>query len=1089
MVTIMCLWKSASFERLVIFCFGLAVALALPVTANAAIFTVTSNGDSGAGTLRAAIQTANATPGADGIDFGGAGEGTITPLTALPAITGQLGIDGGLAVTLDGSSLSSGEAALRIVADDCQIAGLTIGNFPGNGVEVGSGVANAALENNAIGSNGASGISIATGSSDASIVGNQVGTDASGTVALPNALDGIRVAGSSHQIGGASVGQGNVVSGNAGWGIDVIGGGTANPHVIRGNVIGATASGTAALPNGSGGVLVASGAPGTSVGGASVGQGNLISGNTGPGVRASANSTTVAGNLIGLEITGSSALPNGSSGVEVVGAPVGVVVGGTGNAANVISGNLANGVTLSAAGTTVKGNLIGTDSTGNTAVGNTDSGVFVAADNNRIGIAGTGNVISGNGGSGVEVDDAGDADGAIIEANRIGTNGGGTAPLPNSLAGIAAREAVTVGGTGAGAGNLISANTGPGLRLDGVDPGQTSIVRGNTIGLDLTGTTSLGNTGSGIVVEAGPMGFPTDATVGGAAAGAGNLISANNENGVLSEGTGVEIAGNRIGVKSDGTSAAGNGFSGIRLGPAAQGNSIGGDSAAEENSIFNSGGDAIAVIGAASGNQIKRNFGAGNADLFIDLGNDGVGNPGSVQGGVVAPTITAAGPLLARGTAAAGATVRVFSKATAVNGELEGYLGSATADGSGHWRADYDAGPIPLSNAKRVVATQTTVLGNTSELFDPPVLTDAVAPAPPLIQSGPDGPTSDATPTFTFPGDFTLALGCRIDSAFPVDCNAGAYTAASLGDGPHAFFVTATDLAGNTSAPASRAFTIDTQAPITTIDSGPSGPTNEATPSFGFSANESATFECRLYSRDMTPPAFAACSGPADTHAAPGVLPEGGYSFEVRATDPAGNTETSTRDFTVDITPPDTAIDSGPSGTITTDQATFTFSGTPAVDTAKIQCKLDAGAFADCTSPKTFTGLTDGTHTAIFRAMDAAGNQDPTPATSTFTVNATIYKAKIGKVRIMGPSKVKKGKKATYKVKVFNSGNADATGVQLQVKGIKAKGKVGTIAVGKSKTVKVKLKFKKPGKVKLTFKVTSSNAGGKTVKKTITVKK
>ncbi len=90
----------------------------------------------------------------------------------------------------------------------------------------------------------------------------------------------------------------------------------------------------------------------------------------------------------------------------------------------------------------------------------------------------------------------------------------------------------------------------------------------------------------------------------------------------------------------------------------------------------------------------------------------------------------------------------------------------------------------------------------------------------------------------------------------------------------------------------------------------------------------------------------------------------------------------------VDTTPPDTTIDSGPSGTITTNEATFTFGGNPASDTAKIQCSIDGGAFADCTSPKTFTGLSDGPHTASFRAEDASGNQDQSPAARTFTVDA-----------------------------------------------------------------------------------------------------
>lgn len=90
-----------------------------------------------------------------------------------------------------------------------------------------------------------------------------------------------------------------------------------------------------------------------------------------------------------------------------------------------------------------------------------------------------------------------------------------------------------------------------------------------------------------------------------------------------------------------------------------------------------------------------------------------------------------------------------------------------------------------------------------------------------------------------------------------------------------------------------------------------------------------------------------------------------------------------------DCTPPDTVIDSGPAqgATITTDEATFSFRGDPAGDTAKFGCKLDSEPFADCSSPKTFSSLADGSHTVSFRAEDATGNQDPTPATRTFTVD------------------------------------------------------------------------------------------------------
>jgi hypothetical protein len=193
-----------------------------------------------------------------------------------------------------------------------------------------------------------------------------------------------------------------------------------------------------------------------------------------------------------------------------------------------------------------------------------------------------------------------------------------------------------------------------------------------------------------------------------------------------------------------------------------------------------------------------------------------------------------------------------------------------------------------------------------------------------------------------------------------------------------------------------------------------------------------------------------------------------------------------------DTTPPDTQITSGPTGTIATNQATFNFAGDPTADTAKVQCRIDSEPFADCSSPKTFTGLTDGPHTVEFRAEDASGNQDPTPATRTFTVDtAAPGKATISKVTVSGPAKVKKGRKAAYRVKITNSGNAEATGVGLKVsgRGVSFATSVGTIAAGESRTVKVKIRPKRPGKVKVSLKVTSSNAGSKTVKKKITVKR
>src|SRR5829696_904869 len=85
-----------------------------------------------------------------------------------------------------------------------------------------------------------------------------------------------------------------------------------------------------------------------------------------------------------------------------------------------------------------------------------------------------------------------------------------------------------------------------------------------------------------------------------------------------------------------------------------------------------------------------------------------------------------------------------------------------------------------------------------------------------------------------------------------------------------------------------------------------------------------------------------------------------------------------------DITAPETTIDSGPSGTINVADATFTFSASETG--ATFECRLDGTAYSACTSPESYTNLSDGSHTFDVRAMDGAGNVDATPASSNFTV-------------------------------------------------------------------------------------------------------
>jgi hypothetical protein len=93
-----------------------------------------------------------------------------------------------------------------------------------------------------------------------------------------------------------------------------------------------------------------------------------------------------------------------------------------------------------------------------------------------------------------------------------------------------------------------------------------------------------------------------------------------------------------------------------------------------------------------------------------------------------------------------------------------------------------------------------------------------------------------------------------------------------------------------------------------------------------------------------------------------------------------------------DSTPPDTSIAAQPANPTNSTTAMFSFTGTDNVTaptSLTFECKLDGGAFTPCTSPKMYTGLTNGSHTFQVRAKDAAGNLDASPASYTWTVDTT----------------------------------------------------------------------------------------------------
>ncbi len=124
--------------------------------------------------------------------------------------------------------------------------------------------------------------------------------------------------------------------------------------------------------------------------------------------------------------------------------------------------------------------------------------------------------------------------------------------------------------------------------------------------------------------------------------------------------------------------------------------------------------------------------------------------------------------------------------------------------------------------------------------------------------------------------------------------------------------------------------------------------------------------------------AFAAASFPAD----------GSYTVRVRGTDVAGNVETpSSRSFTIDRAAPQTTIDSSPSNPTGSNGASFDFSSSEGGST--FQCRIDGGSWTSCTSPQSYSSLSDASHTFDVRATDQAGNQDASPASYTWLVDTT----------------------------------------------------------------------------------------------------
>jgi Astacin (Peptidase family M12A) len=612
------------------------------------------------------------------------------------------------------------------------------------------------------------GITITELNSDNNVVlGNYLGLDASGALSVSNGYSGIGIWGGARNtiVGGTNAGAGNVISANGQYGIFIGDAGTAGT-VVQGNFIGTDAGGSQVIGNLFGGIAVFGGANNVIIGGASTGARNVISGNGTVGVYLlgnDASNNVVQGNFVGLDASGSNAVPNSFAGIYLIGGAHNNLIGGT-NAGegNVVSGNFSEGIYLADPGTTnnlVLGNRIGTDVSGTIGLPNgfTGIGIWNGAQNNLVGgtNVGAGNLLSGNGVNGVSIGDT-NTSGNFVQGNLIGTTPDGLNSMANGSWGVFIVNGAagnTVGGNTPAARNVISGNLQDGVLIS--DPGTSgNNILGNYIGVNINGTTSLPNGSSGVAIVSGAsrnvVGAPDPATR--------NIVSGNGSRGVSISDPGTignVVQGNYIGMGADGVTAVSNVFEGVVVQNGAQGNIVGFDvsGAGAGNLIADNGLEGVAVYDPGStSNTIRGNALFNNSRLGINLAGgteDAFGvTANDLQDSDTGPNNLQNFPILTNASVSSGSTTVAGTLNSTPNraflidvyrnpaadpsgyGEGQVYLGSTslTTDSAGNGNFSFNTGGNFAGQLIAATASDATT-GDTSEFSASAAATNATVSA------------------------------------------------------------------------------------------------------------------------------------------------------------------------------------------------------------------------------------------------------------------------------------------------------------------------------------------------------------------------
>ena len=501
---------------------------------------------------------------------------------------------------------------------------------------------------------------------------------------------------------------------------------------------------------------------------------------SGSGIVVNSANNIIAGNWVGLDSMGTGAAGPNVTGITM--SAVGpaqdisnnVIGGATPADRNIIGGNTTRQIFMgrfdsggfgAGSNIVVENNYIGTNKTGAVALSAGGQGIFMADMlNATIGGAssslggscsGVCNLISGSGsGMGIVMQGT-TSSGNLIQGNFIGTNVTGTAALTNGQAAhidISASNAVTIGGTAAGTGNLISGESvqGRGILVDGGVVGPVNI-QGNFIGTTTSGNALLGNGGPGIEVNG-----STNVNIGGTTAAARNVIGGNGNGntpkgpGILVEGNlplsngSAVIQGNNIGIGADGVTNIGNIGDGIDFTTNSTGSTVGastsgglGGNIIAFNGAGRTNGAGVGVQNSGKGkilsNSIFSNTGI-TTGIGIDLsataqatdgptandncdGDSGGNNlqnfPLLTSAQSTGSSITIAGTL--NSTASTTFTVEFFSNPAGTS-QGRTFLGSTSTTTNGACNASFNPTlAATVSAGLNITATATDPSGNTSE--------------------------------------------------------------------------------------------------------------------------------------------------------------------------------------------------------------------------------------------------------------------------------------------------------------------------------------------------------------------------------------